>query len=134
MNCHQERPGCHFDLDRQERRGLLVEAMSEYERARELSSGKDDEMSRQIAAKRETLRKKTPTITVIPPPDVHDITISVDGNAAVAGSLGKPIAQNPGKHRFVATAPGHQSFTADVSLSEGDAPAMTATMPPPRRP
>jgi hypothetical protein len=127
----KETAGLRFHLAYcQEHRGMLVEAMADYDRASELALGRDEDVARQTAARREELKKRTPTLTVIADPNVGELSLALDGHPFSAALVGKPIPQNPGAHHVTLSAPGRRAYAADVTLAAGDAIVMTAAIPP----
>jgi len=127
----KETPGLRFHLAYcQEHLGMLVEALVDYERAEEAARSRNDEVGRQVGPRKEALRRRIPTITILLPEDVRDAALTIDGRAVASALLGKPVPQNPGQHHVVASAPGRASFAADLVLSEADSVVATAALAP----
>src|SRR5689334_12254262 len=98
----KETAGLRFHLAYcEEQQGLLVEALVDYERSDDLTTGTNEEFRAQLPAKRESLRRRIPTLTLLVPPKPPNPTLTVDGHAMPPAVLGKPIPLNPGRHTFV---------------------------------
>jgi len=132
----KETGGLRFHLAYcEEQQGLLVEALVDYERSDDLTAGTTEEFRAQLPAKRESLRRRIPTVTLLVPPSPPNVSLTVDGHPMPAAVLGKPIPLNPGRHTLVVTAPDHAAFTTQVSLNETDAVVANALLTPlPKRP
>ena len=132
----KETGGLRFHLAYcEEQQGHLVEALVDYERSDDLTAGSNEEFRAQLPAKRESLRRRIPTVTLLVPPAPTNVTLTVDGHAMPAAVLGKPIPLNPGRHTLVVSAPDHAAFTTQVSLNETDAVVANAFLSPlPKRP
>src|SRR5689334_19451928 len=127
----KETGGLRFHLAYcEEQQGLLVEALVDYERSDDLTVGTSEEFRTQLPAKRESLRRRIPTITLLVPPRPSNPTLSIDGHVMPAAVMGKPIPLNPGRHTVAVTAPEHTTFTTQVSLSETDAVVANAVLSP----
>ncbi|HMI87457.1 MAG TPA: hypothetical protein VK550_25390 [Polyangiaceae bacterium] len=132
----KETGGLRFHLAYcEEQQGLLVEALVDYERSDDLTVGANEEFRAQLPAKRDSLRRRIPTITLLVPPKPANSSLTVDGHLMPSAVLGKPIPMNPGRHTLVVTAPEHAAFTTQVSLNETDAVVANAILSPlPKRP
>jgi tetratricopeptide (TPR) repeat protein len=132
----KETGGLRFHLAYcEEQQGMLVEALVDYERSDDLTAGTTEEFRAQLPAKRESLRRRIPTITLLVPPKPPNQALTVDGHTMPSAVLGKPIPLNPGHHTLVLTAPEHAAFTTQVSLNETDAVVANAILAPlPKRP
>jgi hypothetical protein len=127
----KETGGLRFHLAYcEEQQGLLVEALVDYERSDDLTVGTNEEFRKQLPAKRESLRRRIPTITLQAPPRPSDASLTVDGHSMPAAVLGKPIPLNPGRHTLVLSAPDHSAFTTQVTLNETDAVVANAILTP----
>jgi hypothetical protein len=127
----KETGGLRFHLAYcEEQQGLLVEALVDYERSDDLTAGTNEEFRAQLPAKRESLRRRIPTITLLAPPKPSNPTLTVDGHAMPPAVIGKPIPLNPGRHTLVLSAPEHSAFTTQVSLNETDAVVANAILTP----
>jgi PEGA domain-containing protein len=127
----KETGGLRFHLAYcEEQQGLLVEALVDYERSDDLTAGANEEFRAQLPAKRESLRRRIPTITLLVPPKPGNATLTVDGHPMPAAALGKPIPLNPGRHTLVVSAPDHAAFTTQVSLNETEAVVANALLTP----
>lgn len=132
----KETGGLRFHLAYcEEQQGQLVEALVDYERSDDLTAGSSEDFRTQLPVKRESLRRRIPTVTLLVPPKPANSTLTVDGHPMPAAVLGKPIPLNPGHHTLVVTAPEHAAFTTQVSLNETDAVVANAILSPlPKRP
>jgi hypothetical protein len=125
----KETAGLRFHLAYcEEQQGMLVEALADYERSEDLGKQSNEDFVAQLPARRESLHKRIPTVTVLTPPTVADVVVSVDGHVVPSTFLGKPIPLNPGQHKLEAAAPGRATFVSDVMLKEGDALVTSASM------
>jgi hypothetical protein len=132
----KETGGLRFHLAYcEEQQGLLVEALVDYERSDDLTAGTTEDFRAQLPAKRESLRRRIPTITLLVPPQPPNPTLTVDGHLMPPAVLGKSIPLNPGRHVLVVAAPEHAAFTTAVLLNETDAVVANAILSPlPKRP
>ncbi len=127
----KETGGLRFHLAYcEEQQGLLVEALVDYERSDDLTIGSSEEFRKQLPAKRESLRRRIPTITLLVPPEPAVMSLTVDGHAMPPAVLGKPIPLNPGRHTLVLSAPEYTPFTSQISLGETDAVVANAILTP----
>jgi hypothetical protein len=127
----KETSGLRFHLAYcEEQQGLLVEALVDYERADDLSVDRNDDFRAQIPARRASLRKRIPTVTLVPTHDAASDRLTIDGHRLSSASLGKPIPLNPGRHAFVVSSPGSIPFSTDLSLKEGDAVVTNIVLAP----
>jgi hypothetical protein len=127
----KETGGLRFHLAYcEEQQGLLVEALVDYERSDDLTAGSTEEFRAQLPAKRESLRRRIPTITLLVPPKPSNPSLTVDGHIMPAAVLGKPIPLNPGRHTLVVGAPEDVPFTTQISLNETDAVVANAVLSP----
>jgi hypothetical protein len=127
----KETGGLRFHLAYcEEQQGLLVEALVDYERSDDLTVGTNEEFRAQLPAKRESLRRRIPTITLLVPPKPPNPTLAVDGHVMPPAVQGKAIPLNPGRHTVVVTALDHTTFTTQVSLNETDAVVANAVLSP----
>jgi hypothetical protein len=126
----KETPGLRFHLAYcEEHVGMLVEALVDYERAEEAARSKNDEVEQKVGPRKEALRKRIPTVTVLLPPDVSDTAMTIDGRPVAAALMGKPVPQNPGRHQIVVSAPGRTPYSADLTLAEADSVVVTVSLP-----
>src|SRR6185503_10892130 len=107
----KETPGLRFHLAYcEEQQKLLVEALLDYERAEDLPVGNNEDFRSQIPARRASLLKRIPTLSLLLPRDLSSASLVIDGHGLPATSFGKPIPLNPGKHAFAVSAPGFLPF------------------------
>jgi hypothetical protein len=119
----KDTPGLRFHLARcEEEQGAFVEALVEYDRARELIDGgvKAPDVEKLLAEARDRVRSKIALVTLRLPPDVGNASVSLDGKAVSGSVLGVPLPVNPGKHRLQATAPGRAPYDQPVQLVSGE--------------
>jgi len=127
----KETGGLRFHLAYcEEQQGMLVEALVDYERSDDLTVGTNEEFRAQLPVKRESLRRRIPTVTLLIPPTPPNPTLNVDGHPMPPAVLGKPIPMNPGRHVLVLSAPDHAAFTTSVILNETDAVVANAILSP----
>jgi hypothetical protein len=139
----KDTPGIRFHLARcEEEQGAFVEALVEYDRARELIDGgvKAPDVERLLAEARDRVRARVALVTLRLPQGVENASVALDGKAVSASVLGVPLPVNPGKHRLQATAPGRAAYDQPIQLGSGEvrevtiplAAALTpASAPPP---
>jgi hypothetical protein len=127
----KETPGLRFHLAYcQEQQKLLVEALLDYERAEDLPAGNSEEFRTQIPARRASLLKRIPTVTLLLGRDPSDANLVIDGHALPSTSFGKSIPLNPGRHLFGVSVPGFVPFKTELSLNETDAVVTNVVMIP----
>jgi tetratricopeptide (TPR) repeat protein len=127
----KETAGLRFHLAYcEEQQGMLVEALGDYERSEDLGKQTKEDFVAQLAARRDALYKRIPTVTVLTPPAIAEAAVSVDGRVVPSTFLGKPLPLNPGPHKLRVSAPGRIEFSSEIWLKEGDALVTSATMPP----
>jgi hypothetical protein len=127
----KETAGLRFHLAYcEEQQGMLVEALVDYERADDLSMEKDEELRSQIPARRTSLQKRIPTVTLLFTRDPARSRLTVDGQPRAPTSFGKPIPLNPGKHAFGVVSPGFAAFAIELTLKEGDAVVTNVVLTP----
>jgi tetratricopeptide (TPR) repeat protein len=129
----KETPGLRYHLAyAEEHMGLLVEALADYERAASLLDGgaQAPDVAKLVGPARDSLRERTPTLLIRLPSNVQRATLTVDDHPIADISLRQPIPLNPGTHRLVLAAPGHEPLTLDVRVSEGERQALDAELTP----
>jgi hypothetical protein len=127
----KETSGLRFHLAYcEEQQGLLVEALVDYERADDISVEKDEDLRSQIPARRTSLQRRIPTVTLLFPRDPSSASLTVDRRSLGSTSFGKPMPLNPGKHAFAVSSPGFFTFTTELSLNEGDAVVTNVVLVP----
>lgn len=128
----KDTPGLRFHLARcEEEQGALVEALVEYDRARELLEGgvKAPDVERLLGEARERVRAKVALVTLRLPRGLENASVSLDGKAVSASVLGVPLPVNPGKHRLQAVAPGRTAYDQAVQLNSGEAREIAIELP-----
>jgi hypothetical protein len=119
----KDTPGIRFHLARcEEEQGALVEALVEYDRARELleRGAKAPDVERLLPAASEKVRAKVAMLTLRLPEEVSGVSVELDGKAISPTVLGVALPVNPGAHRLEAVAPGRKPFALDLSLATGE--------------
>jgi hypothetical protein len=134
----KDTPGIRFHLARcEEESGALVEALLDYDRARELIDGgaKAVDVERLLPEAHERVRAKVAHVTLRLTDGMQHASVSVDGKAVSDSVLGLPLPINPGRHRVQATAPGRAPFDKELQLGAGEKrdvlinPALASTPP-----
>lgn len=119
----KDTPGIRFHLARcEEEQGAFVEALVEYDRARELldSGMKAADVEKLLPGARERALAKVAQLTVLVPADAGDVRVELDGKPLSGSVLGVPLPINPGKHRLIASAAGRADYTSDIQLGSGE--------------
>jgi hypothetical protein len=138
----KDTPGMRFHLARcEEEQGSFVEALVEYDRARELIDGgmRAADVEKLLADARERVRAKVALLTLRLPTDVRNVSVELDGKALSGGVLGVPMPINPGQHRLSAVAVGRTPFAQELTLGTGEVrelpiELLVATTVPPAQP
>lgn len=128
----KDTPGLRFHLARtQEEQGAFVEALVEYDRARELidSGVKAADVERLLGGAREKVKNKVAQLTVRLPADVPEPKVELDGRALSPTVLGVAMPINPGKHELKASAAGRKSFATEIELGLGEAKQLPVELP-----
>src|SRR5258706_1634917 len=119
----KDTPGMRFHLARcEEEQGAFVEALVEYDRARELidSGVRAADVEKLLADARERVRAKVALLTLRLPDGVQNVSVELDGKALSGSVLGVPMPINPGKHHVNAVAVGRTTFTSELELGTGE--------------
>jgi hypothetical protein len=128
----KDTPGMRFHLARcQEEQGAFVEALVEFDRARELidSGVKAPDVEKLLADARERVRAKVALLTLKLPSAVQNVSVELDGRALSASVLGVPMPINPGKHRLNAVAVGRTPFSTELELGVGEVRQLPIDLP-----
>ncbi len=128
----KDTPGMRFHLAHcEEEQGAFVEALVEYDRARELidSGVKAADVEKLLADARERVRAKVALLTLRLPSDVQNVSVELDGKALSRSVLGVPMPINPGKHRLNAVAVGRTQFTTELTLGTGEVRQLPIELP-----
>jgi PEGA domain len=118
--------------------GKIASAMSDYDTFLDLVAhlppkdrAKQDERARVAAEKRAALEREVPTVTVTLDATVPaGSTVTIDGRAVAAASLGSATRVDPGDHVVKVEAPDGRTNEEHVSLAKRDARAVTLSLPP----
>src|SRR6185369_5146132 len=119
----KDTPGIRYHLARcEEEQGAFVEALVEYDRARELIDNgvKAPDVEKLLADARERVRAKVALLTLRLPSDVQNVSVELDSQPLSASVLGVPMPINPGKHRLHAVAVGRTTFESELELGMGE--------------
>ena len=121
-------PGIYYHLANSlEQQGRLVEAMLNYDRARELidTGIKADSVLRLLGPKEEELKARVPSLTVV----VTDAVGSVefDRRDVDKSLVGASFPIDPGPHSIVIRTPDGRSFAQSFRAAEGQAVRIEAT-------
>jgi hypothetical protein len=119
----KDTPGLRFHLARcEEEQAAFVEALVEYDRARELidSGVKAVDVEKLLAEARERVRAKVALLTLRLPRDVQNVSVELDGKALSPSVLGVPMPINPGAHHLNVVAVGRTPFAAEFTLATGE--------------
>jgi hypothetical protein len=128
----KDTPGLRFHLAHcEEEQGAFVEALIEYDRARELleAGSKAPDVEKLLPEARERVRAKVALLTLRVPEDVQNLSIQIDGKPLSASVVGVPMPINPGRHRLQAVAVGRTAYSAEVSLGLGEVREVTIALP-----
>jgi len=128
----KDTPGIRFHLARcEEQQGAFVEALVEYDRARELIDGgvKAADVEKLLPAARERVRAKVALLTLELPKGLHNVSVELDGRPLASSVLSQPMPLNPGKHRLSARSVGRSSFASEVELTAGEARQLVIELP-----
>lgn len=128
----KDTPGIRFHLARcEEEQGAFVEAILEYDRARELldSGVKAPDVARLLPEARERVRGKVASIVVSLPDGTTDARVELDGKPLSNSVLGVPVPVNPGKHQLRASAVGRTSYVGELELGMGETKQLVIELP-----
>jgi hypothetical protein len=128
----KDTPGMRFHLARcEEEQGAFVEALVEYDRARELidSGIRAADVEKLLADARERVRAKVALLTVRLPSGIENVSVELDGKALSSSVLGVPMPINPGVHRVSAVAVGRTPFTQELALGTGEVRQLPVELP-----
>jgi len=128
----KDTPGIRFHLAHcEEEQGAFVEALIEYDRARELidAGSKAPDVEKLLPEARERVRAKVALLTLRVPEDVQNVSIQIDGKALSGSVVGVPMPINPGRHRLNAVAVGRTAYSAEVSLGLGEVREVAIALP-----
>jgi tetratricopeptide (TPR) repeat protein len=131
----KETPGLRYHLAyAEEHMGQLVEALSDYERAATLleAGAQAPDVAKLVGPARDRLRERTPTLLLRLPPNVAQAKLTVDDRPMAMTSSQQVIPLNPGAHRLLLAAPGHEPLTLDVRMNEGERHTLDAELTPRR--
>ncbi|HWA76181.1 MAG TPA: hypothetical protein VG937_27770 [Polyangiaceae bacterium] len=119
----KDTPGLRFHLAHcEEQLGHLVEALINYDQARELiaAGAKAPDVEALLEPARSALEARIPTLLLVAPAEVEQLEVELDGKALARSVVGRPAPMNPAKHRVLARAPGYRDYDEEVLLIEGE--------------
>lgn len=128
----KDTPGLRFHVARcEEEQGLFVEALLEYDRARELldAGNKAADVEKLLPAARERVKAKVALLTLRVPDGVQDASVRVDGKPVSGSVLGVPMPVNPGTHRVQAASAGRKAYSREIVLDSGEALELALELP-----
>jgi hypothetical protein len=128
----KDTPGMRFHIARcEEEQGRYVEALVEYDRARELldSGAKAPDVEKLLPEARERVRAKVGLLTLRLLDGVQNVSVELDGKALSAAVLGSPLPVNPGKHRLTAVAVGRAPFVTELEMGIGEVRQLPIELP-----
>jgi tetratricopeptide (TPR) repeat protein len=128
----KDTPGMRFHLARcEEGQGAFVEALLEYDRARELldSGVKAVDVEKLLPDARERVRAKLSQLTLRLPEGIANARIELDDKPLSDSVVGTALPVNPGKHRLRASAPGRQSYAGELELTQGESKQIVIELP-----
>jgi hypothetical protein len=128
----KDTPGIRFHLARcEEEQGAFVEALIEYDRARELidAGTKAPDVEKVLPDARERVRAKVALITLRVPEGIQNVSVQVDGKALSGSVLGVPMPINPGRHRVSAISVGRTPYAHEISLGLGEVRELVIELP-----
>jgi hypothetical protein len=128
----KDTPGLRYHLARcEEEQGAFVEALIEYDRARELidAGTRAADVEQLLPAARERVRAKVALLTLRLPDGLQNVSVQIDGKAVSPSVLGVPMPINPGKHRVQAVAVGRTTYSNEISLGLGEVRELPLELP-----
>lgn len=128
----KDTPGLRFHLARcEEEQGAFVEALLEYDRARELLEAgiKAPDVQKLLPAARERVRAKVALLTLRLPDGLQNVSLEVDGKMLSASVVGAPMPINPGRHRVRAVAVGRTPYVDEIALAVGEVREISIRLP-----
>lgn len=129
----KDTPGLRFHLAHcEEKLGQLVEAMLDYDRARELiaTGTRARDVESLLEPARSALEARLPTLLIAIPASVQGLSVELNGKPQSPSILGRPAPLNPGTYRLIVTAPGHERFESDLMIAEGDRKRVDVALSP----
>jgi tetratricopeptide (TPR) repeat protein len=132
----KDTPGLRYHLAFcQQHTGLLVEALSNYDRARELLDAGADapDVAALLGPARAEVARRMPTLTLKLRAPVPGARLEVDDRELPAADAERGLPLNPGSYHAVVAAPGHKPVELDVVLDEGDRKIIQAQLQPVQR-
>lgn len=128
----KDTPGMRYHLAHcEEEQGAFVEALVEYDRARELidNGAKAADVAKLLDGAREKVRAKVALLTLLLPKDLKNVAVMLDGKPLSPSVLELPLPINPGKHRVSVAAAGRTSFEHDLELGLGEVKQLAIELP-----
>jgi tetratricopeptide (TPR) repeat protein len=128
----KETPGLRFNLAHtEEKLGLLVEALVNYDRAEELlrSGVTALDVAERLELAREGLQKRVPTLEIRLPDGLTNAVLHIDGKRVSPALVNRPIPLNPGVHQVAVSAELRTSYEVEIDLREGERRVVLAALP-----
>lgn len=119
----KDTPGLRFHLAHcEEKMGLLVEAMLNYERTTDLlaTGARAPDVEAVLEPARRALEQRLPTLLIATRSGIHHAKVELNGRKLAGSIVGRSAPVNPGKYRIVVTAPGYSPFAVNVLITEGE--------------
>jgi hypothetical protein len=128
----KETPGLRFHLALcQEKQGMLVEALVDYDRAGELirKGTRAPDVASLLGPARAALEQRVARLA-ISVSGAEAPVVELDGTRLAPTVVGRAMPVNPGAHTIVVSAPGRTTFSQQVTLTEGEQRSLAATLHP----
>jgi hypothetical protein len=124
-------PGIRFHTALcEEKLGMLVEALAEYEAAeREARQQDTQDVLQAVSGPLAALRARIPRLRVTVPAEVREPRVTIDGAPLAASNFGVSVPIAAGEHRVEATAPGRAPFKVVVATREQETMAVHVILP-----
>jgi hypothetical protein len=115
-------PGLLFHIALcEEKLDLLVAALADYTAAEQAAREQSNkEVLNAVSEPLRAIRIRVPTLT-LDVPEAQGALVALDGKTIAPGLYGVAMPVEPGVHHIEATAPGRETFAAQVQLSEREA-------------
>lgn len=120
----KQTPGVYYHLGHcREQQGQLVEALLQFDRARELldSGSVAPDVAQLLHQKLGALRQRIPKLTIRMDSDIRDVHVELNGRELNPSVATEPIPVNPGHHTIQVSAPGFEPVFKEVKAVEGAA-------------
>lgn len=132
----KETPGLRFHLAHcEEKVGLLVEAMLDYERAADLlaSGVRADDVEQLLGPARRALEARLPTLRIAVPGGLEQLRVSLNRRTVSRAIVDRAAPINPGSYRVEVAATGYLPFVKVIKITEGEHAVIRADLAEPQR-